>query len=488
MKNLKKLTIIHSNDLHGDFMAKEINDSLLGGVSRLSGYVQKVRKEEKNVIYAIAGDMFRGSLIDSEYKGLSTIEIMNLISPDVVTLGNHEVDYGLAHLLFIEKCAKFPIINANMYVTVNHTRLFKSHHIFEIDGMNVLFIGILTEDVLAQTKQDKLIGSLVDVEDAAKEVGKICNAYKTVDIDFTVLLTHIGIEADKKLAEKLDPRWGVDLIIGGHSHTYLEEPVEVAGIPIVQASSGTSYIGRLDIDVNTDNNCIDSYKWQLITINDENCPRDKELESVILKYKEVTDEKYQRILTRFVDCYTHPVRNTETELGKIFADAFKDTLGVDIMLLGSGGIRKEELGPIVTFQDLVEVYPYKDVVYMLTLTGKQLRKIITYILREDAFIGEHTEFFQFSRGLRIEYDRSNKMLVSLSFNGYEVEDLEQFKVGVNGFHLNNIETSFGITLEEASEIRKPKVVSSDCIDVIEEYFSRKKLIRVSSENRLIIYQ
>lgn len=60
----------------------------------LSGYIERVRKEEPNTLYAIAGDMFRGSVIDSEYKGLSTIEIMNALAPDVVTIGNHEVDYG----------------------------------------------------------------------------------------------------------------------------------------------------------------------------------------------------------------------------------------------------------------------------------------------------------------------------------------------------------------------------------------------------------
>ena len=81
----------------------------------LSGYIHKVKNEEENVIYAIAGDMLRGSIIDSEYKGLSTIGVMNLLEPDVATIGNHEVDYGFSHLLFIEKCAEFPIINANMY-------------------------------------------------------------------------------------------------------------------------------------------------------------------------------------------------------------------------------------------------------------------------------------------------------------------------------------------------------------------------------------
>lgn len=102
MKNLKKLTLLHSNDLHGDFLAERIDNKLVGGVSMLSGYINKVRAEEENVIYCIAGDMFRGSVIDAEYKGVSTIEIMNLLGPDVVTIGNHEVDYGLSHLLFIE--------------------------------------------------------------------------------------------------------------------------------------------------------------------------------------------------------------------------------------------------------------------------------------------------------------------------------------------------------------------------------------------------
>ena len=88
MENIKKLTILHSNDLHGDFLAERIDEKLISGVSMLSGYVGKVRREEKNTIYCIAGDMFRGSVIDSEFRGISTIEIMNMLSPDVVTIGN----------------------------------------------------------------------------------------------------------------------------------------------------------------------------------------------------------------------------------------------------------------------------------------------------------------------------------------------------------------------------------------------------------------
>ena len=87
-----------------------------------------------------------------------------------------------------------------------------------MDGMKILFIGILTNEVISPTKNDGMIGSLIDVEDAVEAVRKICNAYHSIDIDFTVLLTHIGFEEDKKLAEMPDPACGVDVIIGGHRY------------------------------------------------------------------------------------------------------------------------------------------------------------------------------------------------------------------------------------------------------------------------------
>ena len=448
MKNLKKITILHSNDMHGDFMAQEKDTKLIGGVSMLSGYLNKVRKEEKNVIYTISGDMFRGNVIDSEYKGISTIEIMNMLAPDVVTLGNHEADYGIAHLLFLEKCARFPIVNANLYLTTTGIRLFKSHFIKEIDGMKIMFIGILTEEVLSQAKQDKLVGSFVDIEEAAAEVGKICNAHKSDDIDFTVLLTHIGFEEDKKLAALLDPNWGVDIIIGGHSHTLLEKPEVINNIPIVQAATGTDQVGRFDIMIDTDNNCIDSYEWELIPIDDSHCPRDIDLEEVIEKYLDATDLKYGRYITRFAEKYTHPQRNRETQLGKIFADVFRDNMGLDVMFLASGSLRETQMGPIVQYRNLAQMFPYTDELFRIKVTGKQLKQMIRYLYREEALDGCHTEFYQYSKGMKVVVSIPERKVLEINFEGAPIDDERIFKVGLQGFHFRSMDKFFGITEEE----------------------------------------
>ncbi len=487
MNNRKKLTILHSNDLHGDFMAEQQDEKLLGGVSMLSGYIQKVRKEEKNVLYTISGDMFRGSLIDSEYKGLSTIEIMNLLTPNVATIGNHEVDYGIAHLLFLEKCARFPIINANIYIKTNNVRLFRSHVILEVEGMKILFIGILTEEVLHQTKQEAYIGSFVDVREAAQEVGKICDSYRREDIDFTVLLTHIGIEADEELAKLLDPNWGVDLIIGGHSHTLLEEPRIVAGIPIVQAASGTDQIGRFDIVVDTDNNCIDSFQWQLIPIEDGNCPRDLELEKLIHHYKEETDKKYQRYITRLAGECSHPSRTQETPAGRLFADLFRDHLGLDVMLVASGGLRKKSFGPVITYQELLEMHPFDDKIVRVTLTGAQLKRLIRHIFLPGTY-GEdsHREYYQFSRDIRFVYDRAKQEIRDITFGGKAIDDEQLFNVGMEKYHMANAEEFFGLSQQELEARRPSKLIVTSALVVLEEWLGHLELLEIPEDERWVM--
>lgn len=471
MSNVKKLTILHSNDLHGDFLAEEIDNRLIGGVSMLSGYINKVRDEEKNTIYCIAGDMFRGSVIDSEFRGISTIEIMNMLAPDVVTIGNHEIDYGIAHLLFLEKCAKFPIINANLHITTNNARLFKSHHIIEIDGMKILFIGILTETVLSMAKKETLVGSFVDIHDAATEVERICNAYNSLDIDCTVLLTHIGFEEDKLLAAQLDPSLGIDIIIGGHSHTCLEKPEEVNGILIAQAGTGTDQIGRFDLEINTDSNSICRFSWTSIPITDEHCPRDIALEDILNPYKLEAEKKYSRVVTRLKRKLTHPSWYQETELGGLIADILQESLRLDIMLVGSGSIRVTEIGPIILFSDLMECLPYDDSAIALWVTGAQLKKMILYMLRDEVWDGSHCEFFQFSKGMRVIYDKQTHNFKDFSLCGEPIEDDKIYKIGLQYYFYLNMKNFFSISHEEVEQNGTPRRIATSCREVLDEYLS-----------------
>ncbi|MBR0481708.1 MAG: 5'-nucleotidase C-terminal domain-containing protein [Firmicutes bacterium] len=480
----KKLTLLHSNDMHGDFLAENVDENLTGGVSMLSGYLTKCRNEDPNVVYAIAGDMFRGSVIDSEFQGVSTIQIANLLAPDVVTLGNHETDYGVAHLLFLEKLATFPIINANLYIKGLSTRLFNSHYIMEIDGMKILFIGIITDEVIAQTKGENLIGSFIGIEDAAQEVGKICNAYNAIDIDFTVLLTHIGHEEDMKLAAMLDPDWGVDVIIGGHSHTFLKEPAIVNDIPIVQAGTGTDQIGRFDIIIDTDKNCIESFTWKAVPINAENCPRDPRMEELVTSIKEKTDLKYSKVVANF-DCeLSHPDRWMQTDLGGVFADAMHDSLAVDIFFMGSGSVRKTHMGPIVTFQDFTECYPYDGKSYGLKVTGAQLKRMLLWVYRDEAWLGDHTEFYQLSRGMHVVYSKSRHELLECKLNGEDIEDDKIYMVGIQEFHYNNLPEFFSVTREEVEANGKPVVLTTSDVQTLLEYFENNKHLGLGMEGRL----
>ncbi len=481
----KKFTILHSNDMHGDFLAESrgVEGKLIGGLALLSGYINQVRKEEENVLYLISGDMVQGSTIDSEYRGISTIEIMNYLAPDVVTLGNHELDYGLPHLLFLEKMANFPIVNANLYIRKYNKRLMQPYLIIKKAGFDILFIGIVTEAVLAALKMDSDIATFISLEEAGKEVGKICNAYKDQDIDLTILLTHIGFEADKELAAMLKSEWGVDMIIGGHSHTLLEQPVVVNNILISQAGTGTDQVGRFDILVDDDTNSIVEWQWKLLTIDNALARPDVELQKYIDSFKEAVDRKYNTIITKFARQLTHPRREVETELGNLFADISVERAQVDVVLLGAGSIRKPQLGPLVTLGDLKAIFPYDDALIKCTVTGAQLKAIFAHIMRPENRRGDG-ECYQVNKGVKAAYDNAKHALESLTLNGQPVQDERQYTIAMQAYHYKNSEKNLGQSNDALNKIETYQVIATSTQDILEEYLRRHQNLKSEVEGRL----
>jgi len=480
------LTLLHSNDIHGAFQPEEKDGIKTGGLALLSGYVKEARQDD-NAVYAVAGDMFRGSIIDSEFEGVSTIDLMNVLNPDVAAVGNHEIDYGISHLLFLEKCARFPIINANLFVTLNNARLFQPCINIYSNDLKILFIGILTEEVLASTKGEKIIGTLIDIEEAAKEVGIICDNYRTTGTDLTILLTHIGLDMDRKLAELLHPDWGVDFIIGGHSHDFMEKAEVINGIPIVQAGTGSSIIGRFDIEYDKEEKKIAGWKWRTVPITEENADPDPTVTQLLDNYQKQTDAKYKRIVTTFARTLTHPAREQETELGNLYADLIQWESSFDIMMMGSGAIRKKEMGPVVEYQDMLENTPFDDPLWMLEVTGAQFRRMIQHIFRDDAWEG-NTEFYQYSKGTRIVYRKSTHTIEELSLNGEEITDDRHLRIAMQKYHYNSFDEFMGVPLAEVSENMRPRIVATSVNNLIEEYFSTHSGLDSHVEGRITVLE
>lgn len=482
----RRVTILHSNDMHGDFLAEPdpVTAGIeVGGLSLLSGYLRKVREEEDDVLYMIAGDMVQGSIIDLAYRGVSTVEIMNFLAPDVVTLGNHEFDYGLQQLLWLEKLAAFPIVNANLYIKRPYRRLMKPYEILERNGFKVLVIGLITDMVIDALKTDAEVGSFISLEEARDEVGRVCNAHRDEDIPLTVLLTHIGLESDIELAKLLDPAWGVDMIIGGHSHSAMDRPVEVNGVVVAQTGGTTNLIGRFDLVVDEETNAIHDWTWRCVPLDSRTCDPDPQLEAFIDGYRADVDSKYNRVLAHFATEHTHPGRTIETALGNLTADALAERAKADVTLVGSGSIRSAALGPAVTLGNFMACYPYDDSFVRFTITGAALRRAFAHWMRAENRTGEG-ECYQVGAGVEAVYDESRRTLAALMVRGAPVDDAATYTLAMANYHAQSADAFLSLAAADLTAHGEPVTVATSINDVLQGYFETHRNVQRKVEGRL----
>ena len=211
------------------------------------------------------------------------------------------------------------------------------------------------------------------------------------------------------------------------------------------------------------------------------------MEELLNSYRTVTDGKYKRVVTRWARKLTHPSREQETEMGNLYADAMQFESSFDIMLMGSGSIRKKELGPIIEYQDMIENTPFDDCVWMLKVTGAQWRRIVKHILRDDAWKGE-TEFYQFSTGVRIKYNKTTRVIEELKFNGEDVTDDMELKIAVQNYHYKNFDEFLGVPLEEIKKNMRPRVVATSLNNIVEEFFMTHDGLDAHVEGRLEVVE
>ena len=196
--------------------------------------------------------------------------------------------------------------------------------------------------------------------------------------------------------------------------------------------------------------------------------------------------KVMSLITRFNRKLSHFVRTQETEIGSIFSDALRNSLGLDIMLLGSGSIRSDEMGPIVMLTDLMVGFPYDDKVYMLKVSGEQLKQMILYMVRDEVWAGVHTEFYQLSEGLHVVYSKADHEFKEFTYQGEKVDDDWVFTLGLQEFHYNHFQDIFNIPLEEIAKNGTPRIVCTSCRSVIEEYLTAHQHLDHKVGDRLVI--
>ena len=455
MNDTKKLTILHANDFHGQISFKIEKDyTLVGGISLLSSYIKKVRSEEPSVFCAICGDILQDNIQNACSKGINTVKLLNLIMSDALSLGNHEMEYGLAHLLIFKECIRTPILCANLLVHPLDKPLFEPSRVFEVNGVKVLAIGVIPEHFMHGIMADEFCSTMLSYEDSYDVIRAEIRKHRNEHIDLTVVMSHYGIDGDRLLAKNMPEDIKIDLILGGHSHIKMPKEEIVNGTLIVQSNYGMTHIGRLDLELDAKNGGIVEHQWELVEINDSLCDFDGEADSyvdhVLYDRNALKDDCF---ICELAERYEHKSRLFETDLGDLIADAFLEIYKPDFVIVQSGSIRLKSCGPGITLETLKRLYPYDDNFVNVTLTGREIRRSFEYLfsLKADGSVMNGT--FQYSKGFKLvadveEYKTRGCRIEYIGLNGEALDDDRIYTVGLTKNCLNKFKRYFGFTVPE----------------------------------------
>lgn len=249
----KKIIILATNDTHSRIEALPASDKYdpdMGGVEARAALIGEIRKQNRNVLLFDAGDFVQGTPYFNLFRGRVEAKAMDLMKYDAATLGNHEFDYGLDTLKMIIDKLNFPVVNCNYDFsnTVLKDKV-KPYVILKKNGLRigVLGVGVDPEGLIQKSRYGNMI--FRPIESSVNFYSKILKESK--ECDLIICLSHIGYDGDIKLAEQSKY---IDIIIGGHSHTYMKEPdirrnAEGKEVVIFQAGKNGAYINKFEVEL-----------------------------------------------------------------------------------------------------------------------------------------------------------------------------------------------------------------------------------------------
>ncbi len=367
------LTILYFNDLHGQlepFRAEE--GKRAGGAARLAALIEKIREENtrlgRHTLLLVAGDLFLGSSLSALFKGEAELKFLNRIHPDAITLGNHEFDFGMGVLQERLKEATFPVASANIYK--GKERLFPPVVFKDIGGFRVAILGLITPDTAQLAHPDKIAG--ITFGDPVAVANNLALDIRRKS-DLLIALTHTGLEIDKKLAQEVP---GLEVIIGGHDHIALPEPLKVGSVWICQAQYRGLFLGRLDLKIGGEKAV--KVGGALIPIAEE-LAEDREVKEMVASYRGKFEHKLKEVVGRTrarLVGEPEKIRRMETNLGNLVADVMRKAAGTEIALVNGGSIRGSIEEGAVTLEDIWRVFPYDTQLAQVELSGGEIEKVL----------------------------------------------------------------------------------------------------------------
>lgn len=256
-----KLTILYTNDTHArldPFPDNATQFAGLGGIARRANLINQIRKQEENVLLFDAGDVFQGTPWFDVFGGEVDLKLMSEIRYDAMAVGNHEFDHGLQALADAAGNASFPMLAANYSVKETPlNNLVQRFIVKEIAGIKVGIFGLGIE--LPGVVDPKLYGAIRSRNPEVWANGMVTSLRRYHNCDLIICLSHIGYQyADDRIDDCTIARkaGGIDLIIGGHTHTFLDQPVRIINPEgtqtlITQMGHSGVRLGRMDIDIDS---------------------------------------------------------------------------------------------------------------------------------------------------------------------------------------------------------------------------------------------
>ncbi|MEM9795693.1 MAG: 5'-nucleotidase C-terminal domain-containing protein [Pseudomonadota bacterium] len=387
------LHILHINDLHSriepinrfDSTCSAEDDAAgecFGGVARIKTFIdgKRAELEGENVVVLDAGDQFQGSLMYTTYKGDVEAEMMNAIGFDAMAVGNHEFDDGPEQLAEFAGEVEVPIISGNLDLSQSNVlgeEQVGDHLILEVGGERIGIVSALATDTVETSSP----GESVLFQDEVEALQADVDALTEQGVTKIIALNHVGLPMDRTIAENVT---GLDAIVGGHSHTLLSNteegaepyPVEVNGVPIVQAYAYSKYVGHLTLVFDDDGN-VTSATGDTNLIDASVTPD----EAIAARVAELAGP-IEELKAQVIGAAAEPIegsrevcRAMECPMGSLIADAMLDRVkeqGVQIAVQNGGGIRASIDGGEITMGEVLTVLPFQNTLATFEATGQTI--------------------------------------------------------------------------------------------------------------------